>query len=82
MLYYKKYIKYFSVLIYSYINTRGNWAENSKLCENTKPINCISTRKMFYILYLLNVTYHEILCKILRNIGVNKEEIYLHCGVL
>jgi hypothetical protein len=26
----------FSELIYSYINTRGNW-ENSKLCENTPP---------------------------------------------
>jgi hypothetical protein len=32
----------FSVLIYSYINTRENW-ENSKLCENTPPkyiFNC------------------------------------------
>jgi hypothetical protein len=36
VLYYKKNIKHFSVLIYSYINTRGNW-ENSKLCENTPP---------------------------------------------
>ena len=27
-----KNIKHFSVLIYTYINTRGNW-ENSKLCE-------------------------------------------------
>ena len=26
----------FSLLIYSNINTRGNW-ENSKLCENTPP---------------------------------------------
>ena len=34
--YYKTNIKLFSVLIYSYINTRGNW-ENSKLCENTPP---------------------------------------------
>ena len=24
------------MLIYNYINTRGNW-ENSKLCENTPP---------------------------------------------
>jgi hypothetical protein len=31
----KKY-KTFSVLIYSYINTRENW-KNSKLCENTPP---------------------------------------------
>ena len=31
----KKY-KTFSVLIYSYINTRGNW-KNEKLCENTTP---------------------------------------------
>ena len=36
MLYYKTNIKFFSVLTYSYINTRGNW-ENSKLCENTPP---------------------------------------------
>ena len=28
--------KTFSVLIYSYINTRGNW-ENEKLCGNTTP---------------------------------------------
>jgi hypothetical protein len=36
VLYYKTNIKLFSVLIYSYINTRGNW-ENLKLCENTLP---------------------------------------------
>ena len=36
VLYYKTNIKHFSVLIWSYINTRGNW-ENSKLCENTPP---------------------------------------------
>ena len=30
---FKKY-KTFSVLIYSYINTSGNW-KNEKLCENT-----------------------------------------------
>ena len=29
--------KTFSVLIYSYINTSGNW-ENEKLCGNTTPI--------------------------------------------
>ena len=28
--------KTFSVLIYSYINTSGNW-ENEKLCGNTTP---------------------------------------------
>jgi hypothetical protein len=28
--------KTFSVLIYSYINTSGNW-ENEKLCGNTMP---------------------------------------------
>ena len=32
---FKKY-KTFSVLIYSYINTSGNW-ENEKLCGNTTP---------------------------------------------
>jgi hypothetical protein len=47
-LYYKTNIKLFSILIYSYINTHGNW-ENEKLCGNTPPYNCISTRKMFYI---------------------------------
>ena len=36
VLYYKRNIKHFSVLIYSYINTRENW-KNSKLCENTPP---------------------------------------------
>jgi hypothetical protein len=36
VLYYKTNIKLFSVLIYSYINTRGNW-ENSKLFGNTPP---------------------------------------------
>jgi hypothetical protein len=36
VLHYKTNIKLFSVLIYSYINTRGNW-ENSKLFENTPP---------------------------------------------
>jgi hypothetical protein len=35
-IYYRTNIKHFSVLIYSYINTRGNW-ENSKLCENIPP---------------------------------------------
>ena len=28
------------MLIYSYINTRGNW-KNSKLCENTPPFGCL-----------------------------------------
>ena len=32
---FKKY-RTFSVLIYSYINTSGNW-KNEKLCENTTP---------------------------------------------
>ena len=36
VLYYKRNIKLFSVLIYSYINTRENW-KNSKLSENTPP---------------------------------------------
>ena len=30
--------KTFSVLIFSYINTSGNW-ENEKLCGNTTPEN-------------------------------------------
>ena len=36
VLYYKRNIKHFFVLIYSYINPRENW-KNSKLCENTSP---------------------------------------------
>ena len=32
---FKKY-KTFSVLIYSYVNTSGNW-KNEKLCGNTTP---------------------------------------------
>ena len=35
VLIFKKY-KTFSVLIYSYINTSGNW-KNEKLCGNTTP---------------------------------------------
>ena len=35
ILIFKKY-KTFSVLIYSYINTSGNW-KNEKLCGNTTP---------------------------------------------
>ncbi len=35
LIFYKKY-KTFSVLIYSYINTSGNW-KNEKLCGNTTP---------------------------------------------
>ena len=35
VLIFNKY-KTFSVLIYSYINTSGNW-ENEKLCGNTMP---------------------------------------------
>ena len=38
----KKY-KTFSVLIYSYINTSGNW-KNKKLCGNTTPAG----RSVFY----------------------------------
>ena len=44
VLYYKRNIKHFSVLIYSYINTRENW-KNSKLCENTPPCECRVSRQ-------------------------------------
>jgi hypothetical protein len=63
VLYYKTNIKHFSVLIYSYINTRGNW-ENEKLCENTPPFgHCVSTQFLIFpmyintenVLYLLNI---------------------------
>ena len=33
---YLRNIKHFSMLIYSYINTSGNW-KNEKLCGNTTP---------------------------------------------
>ena len=56
---YKCYIiknkyKTFSVLIYSYINTRGNW-ENSKLCENT-----VSTQfRVFPISTRVDITVYQ-----------------------
>ena len=46
----KKY-KTFSVLMYSYINTRENW-KNEKLCGNTTPAGrSISIRKKCFMLF-------------------------------
>ena len=42
---FKKY-KTFSVLIYSYINTSGNW-KNEKLCGNTTPAGPVAGRSVF-----------------------------------
>ena len=74
IVYYKKNIKHFPLLIYSYINTRGNW-ENSKLCENTPPFGRrvstqflvvpIPTRVDINVLYLLNkihLIYENTMC--------------------
>jgi hypothetical protein len=58
VLYYKK--NTFSVLIYSYINTRENW-ENSKFYENTPPSGFhitvyINTENVLYL--LINLKTH------------------------
>ena len=50
---FKKY-KTFSVLIYSYINTSGNW-KNEKLCGNTTPALTVtvyqSGKNVLYFFY-------------------------------
>ena len=52
---FKKY-KTFSVLIYTYINTSGNW-KNEKLCGNTTPagrsVFTQFSHKMFYISFII-----------------------------
>ena len=50
---FKKY-KTFSVLIYSYINTSGNW-KNEKLCGNTTPAG----RSVFTQFRLSFSNFHE-----------------------
>ena len=56
---FKKY-KTFSVLIYSYINTSGNW-KNEKLCENTPPCGRrVSTQfRVFPIFTSVDVTVYQ-----------------------
>ena len=48
------------MLIYSYINTRGNW-KNSKLCENTPPFGRrVSTQFLvFPISTRVNITVYQ-----------------------
>jgi hypothetical protein len=50
----------FSVLIYSYFNTRGNW-ENSKLCENTPPFwRRVSTQFLVFPIFTrVDITVYQ-----------------------
>ena len=73
--------KTFSVLIYSYINTSGNW-ENEKLCGNTTPrVFPISTsvditiyqygKNVLYLFY--NIAQRNIKKEIFRRFRVDIE---------
>ena len=55
----KKY-KTFSVLIYSYINTSGNW-KNEKLCGNTTPAgrSVITLFRVFPIFTSVDITVYQ-----------------------
>ena len=55
----KKY-KTFSVLIYSYINTSGNW-KNEKLCGNTTPAgrSVFTQFRVFPIFTSVDITVHQ-----------------------
>ena len=53
---FKKY-KTFSVLIYSYINTSGNW-KNEKLCGNTTPAGR-SVFTQFQIFTSVDITVYQ-----------------------
>ena len=56
---FKKY-KTFSVLIYSYINTSGNW-KNEKLCGNTTPAgrSVFTQFRVFPIFTSVDVTVYQ-----------------------
>ena len=56
---FKKY-KTFSVLIYSYINTSGNW-KNEKLCGNTTPAgrSVFIQFRVFPILTSVDITVYQ-----------------------
>ena len=56
---FKKY-KTFSVLIYSYINTSGNW-KNEKLCVNTTPAgrNVFTQFRVFPIFTSVDITVYQ-----------------------
>ena len=55
----KKY-KTFSVLIYSYINTSGNW-KNEKLCGNTTPAgrSVFTQFRVFPIFTSVDITVYQ-----------------------
>ena len=55
----KKY-KTFSVLIYSYINTSGNW-KNEKLCGNTTPAgrSVFTQFRVFQIFTSVDITVYQ-----------------------
>ena len=56
---FKKY-KTFSVLIYSYINTSGNW-KNEKLCGNTTPVgrSVFTQFRVFPIFTSVDITVYQ-----------------------
>ena len=56
---FKKY-KTFSVLIYSYINTSGNW-ENEKLCGNTTPAerSVFTQFRVFLVFMSVDITVYQ-----------------------
>ena len=59
VLIFKKY-KTFSVLIYSYINTSGNW-KNEKLCGNTTPAgrSVFTQFRVFPIFTSVDITVYQ-----------------------
>ena len=59
MFVFKKY-KTFSVLIYSYINTSGNW-KNEKLCGNTTPAgrSVFTQFRVFPIFTSVDITVYQ-----------------------
>ena len=59
MIAFKKY-KTFSVLIYSYINTSGNW-KNEKLCGNTTPAgrSVFTQFRVFPIFTSVDITVYQ-----------------------
>ena len=56
---FKKY-KTFSVLIYSYINTSGNW-KNEKLCGNTTPAgrSVFTQFRVFPVFTSVDITVYQ-----------------------
>ena len=73
---YKKY-KTFSVLVYRYINTSGNW-KNEKLCGNTTPAGRSVFTKFRAIIYTIDPCLFAkfALMKIGENIKFLIAEVY------